>query len=110
MDWLCTPATPQMTMMAPSSTRSARSTSMVKSTWPGVSMMLQQSECERTLLPSGTGTGAHGVSAAPAARCSLDVVARPAAEGGGRLNGDTALAFELHAVHLGAHAVFALRT
>jgi hypothetical protein len=41
MDWLCTPATPQMTMMAPSSTRSARSTSMVKSTWPGVSMMLQ---------------------------------------------------------------------
>ena len=26
--------------MAPSSTRSERSTSMVKSTWPGVSMML----------------------------------------------------------------------
>ena len=26
--------------MAPSRTRSARSTSMVKSTWPGVSMML----------------------------------------------------------------------
>ena len=40
MLWLCTPLTPQSTRMAPSSTRSARSTSMVKSTWPGVSMML----------------------------------------------------------------------
>ena len=36
----CTPATPQNTAMAPSSTRSERSTSAVKSTWPGVSMML----------------------------------------------------------------------
>jgi hypothetical protein len=40
MLWLCTPLTPQSTRMAPSSTRSARSTSIVKSTWPGVSMML----------------------------------------------------------------------
>mmetsp|Transcript_33942 Transcript_33942/g.95515 ORF Transcript_33942/g.95515 Transcript_33942/m.95515 type:complete len:233 (+) Transcript_33942:2722-3420(+) len=38
--WLCTPATPHSTSTAPSSTRSARSTSMVKSTCPGVSMML----------------------------------------------------------------------
>ena len=37
-----TPATPQKTPMAPSSTRSERSTSIVKSTWPGVSMMLMR--------------------------------------------------------------------
>jgi hypothetical protein len=35
-----TPATASNTATAPSSTRSERSTSMVKSTWPGVSMML----------------------------------------------------------------------
>ena len=35
-----TPATESNTATAPSSTRSERSTSMVKSTWPGVSMML----------------------------------------------------------------------
>ena len=35
-----TPATPSYTATAPSSTRSDRSTSTVKSTWPGVSMML----------------------------------------------------------------------
>ena len=35
-----TPPTAQKTPTAPSSTRSERSTSMVKSTWPGVSMML----------------------------------------------------------------------
>ncbi len=35
-----TPATASNTATAPSSTRSDRSTSAVKSTWPGVSMML----------------------------------------------------------------------
>jgi hypothetical protein len=38
----CTPPTAQNTVHAPSSTRSERSTSMVKSTWPGVSMMLMR--------------------------------------------------------------------
>jgi hypothetical protein len=38
--WGSTPATESKTATAPSSTRSERSTSMVKSTWPGVSMML----------------------------------------------------------------------
>jgi hypothetical protein len=33
---------PSNTATAPSSTRSERSTSMVKSTWPGVSMMLMR--------------------------------------------------------------------
>ena len=37
-----TPATASNTATAPSSTRSERSTSTVKSTWPGVSMMLIQ--------------------------------------------------------------------
>ena len=36
----CTPETAQITSTPPSSTRSARSTSTVKSTCPGVSMML----------------------------------------------------------------------
>ena len=35
-----TPATPSSTTTPPSSTRRLRSTSTVKSTWPGVSMML----------------------------------------------------------------------
>ncbi len=37
-----TPATESNTVTAPSSTRSERSTSTVKSTWPGVSMMLMR--------------------------------------------------------------------
>ncbi len=37
-----TPATESNTVTAPSSTRRLRSTSMVKSTWPGVSMMLMR--------------------------------------------------------------------
>ena len=37
-----TPATESNTATAPSSTRSERSTSTVKSTWPGVSMMLMR--------------------------------------------------------------------
>ena len=38
--WGSTPATASRIATAPSSTRSDRSTSTVKSTWPGVSMML----------------------------------------------------------------------
>ena len=41
-DWGWTPATASNTATAPSSTRSERSTSAVKSTWPGVSMMLMR--------------------------------------------------------------------
>ena len=37
-----TPATESNSATAPSSTRSERSTSTVKSTWPGVSMMLMR--------------------------------------------------------------------
>ena len=40
--WGCTPATASKSATAPSSTRSDRSTSTVKSTWPGVSMMLMR--------------------------------------------------------------------
>ncbi len=40
--WGSTPATPSNTATAPSRTRSERSTSTVKSTWPGVSMMLMR--------------------------------------------------------------------
>jgi hypothetical protein len=39
-DWGSTPSLPSKTATAPSRTRSERSTSTVKSTWPGVSMML----------------------------------------------------------------------
>ena len=41
-DWGSTPATASNTATAPSRTRSDRSTSAVKSTWPGVSMMLMR--------------------------------------------------------------------
>ena len=40
--WGSTPATASKTATAPSRTRRERSTSTVKSTWPGVSMMLIQ--------------------------------------------------------------------
>ncbi len=39
-DWGSTPSLPSKTATAPSRTRRDRSTSTVKSTWPGVSMML----------------------------------------------------------------------
>ncbi len=43
--WDSMPFTPQKTTTAPSQTRRARSTSTLKSTWPGVSMMLMRVPC-----------------------------------------------------------------
>ncbi len=51
-DWGCTPATPQNTTTAPSSTRSERSTSIVKSTWPG-----RVDQVDLVLLPLERGRG-----------------------------------------------------
>ena len=48
--WGSTPATPSNTATAPSSTRSERSTSTVKSTWPGVSMMLMRWSRQKQLV------------------------------------------------------------
>ena len=48
--WGSTPATASKTATAPSSTRSDRSTSTVKSTWPGVSMMLIQLSFHRQVV------------------------------------------------------------
>ncbi len=45
-----TPATESNTATAPSSTRSDRSTSMVKSTWPGVSMMLMRWSFQKAVV------------------------------------------------------------
>src|ERR687893_83303 len=45
-DWGSTPSLPSNTATAPSRTRSERSTSTVKSTWPGVSMMLIWVSCQ----------------------------------------------------------------
>jgi len=45
-----TPPTAQNTATAPSSTRSERSTSAVKSTWPGVSMMLIRWSCQKQVV------------------------------------------------------------
>src|SRR2546430_16354746 len=47
--------------MAPSSTRSERSTSTVKSTWPGVSMMLMRYGSPRRGPEGGGGAGGVGV-------------------------------------------------
>ena len=68
-----TPATPQNTAIAPSSTRSERSTSAVKSTCPGVSMMLTRCSMPsnalidallRELFPhGGDGRGGDGDAA-----------------------------------------------
>ena len=48
----CTPATPQNTTTAPSRTRSERSTSIVKSTWPG-----RVDQVDLVLLPLERGRG-----------------------------------------------------
>ena len=48
--WGSTPATASNTATAPSSTRSERSTSTVKSTWPGVSMMLISVSCHMQVV------------------------------------------------------------
>ena len=45
-----TPATPSNTATAPSRTRKLRSTSMVKSTWPGVSMMFSRLPCQKQVV------------------------------------------------------------
>ena len=45
-----TPATESNTATAPSSTRRLRSTSIVKSTWPGVSMMLMRWSCQKQVV------------------------------------------------------------
>ena len=50
--WASTPSTAEKMTTAPSSTRSDRSTSAVKSTWPGVSMMLIVIGCPCGVLPA----------------------------------------------------------
>ena len=45
-----TPDTASKTATAPSSTRSERSTSTVKSTWPGVSMMLMRQSRQKQVV------------------------------------------------------------
>jgi hypothetical protein len=49
-DWGSTPWLESKTTMAPSSTRMERSTSMVKSTWPGVSMMLMRWSLQKQVV------------------------------------------------------------
>ena len=71
IDCDCTPATAQSTSTAPSRTRSERSTSTVKSTWPGVSMML-------ILLSSHWTVVAAEVIVMPRSRLELHVVHRRA--------------------------------
>ncbi len=49
--WGSTPPTEHSTVIAPSSTRRLRSTSIVKSTWPGVSMMLMRCSSNWLSMP-----------------------------------------------------------
>ena len=67
-----TPATPSNTATAPSRTRSERSTSTVKSTWPGVSMMLmlwsrqrQVVAAEVMVMPRSCSCTIQSMTAAP---------------------------------------------
>ena len=48
--WGSTPWLPSSTHTAPSSTRSERSTSIVKSTWPGVSMMFSRLPAQNVVV------------------------------------------------------------
>ena len=67
-----TPATESKTAIAPSRTRSERSTSTVKSTWPGVSMMLirwsfhsQAVAAEVIVIPRSCSCSIQSMTAAP---------------------------------------------
>ncbi len=67
-----TPATESKTAIAPSSTRSERSTSTVKSTWPGVSMMLMRWSChvavvaaDVIVMPRSCSCSIQSITAAP---------------------------------------------
>ena len=78
-----TPATESNTATAPSSTRSERSTSTVKSTWPGVSMMLmrwsahwQVVAAEVMVMPRSCSCAIQSIVAAPS--CTSPILyARP---------------------------------
>ena len=67
-----TPATASKTAIAPSRTRRLRSTSTVKSTWPGVSMMLirwpfhsQAVAAEVIVMPRSCSCSIQSMTAAP---------------------------------------------
>ncbi|CNH45674.1 Uncharacterised protein [Mycobacterium tuberculosis] len=67
-----TPSLPSKTATAPSSTRRLRSTSTVKSTWPGVSMMLiwlsfqkQVVAAEVMVMPRSCSCSIQSIVAAP---------------------------------------------
>ena len=71
-DWGSTPATPSNTTTAPSSTRRLRSTSTVKSTCPGVSMMLMRWSPQNAVvaaavmvMPRSCSWGIQSIVAAP---------------------------------------------
>ena len=71
-DWGSTPATESNTAMAPSSTRSERSTSTVKSTWPGVSMMFTRWSRQKAVvaaevivMPRSCSCSIQSITAAP---------------------------------------------
>ena len=71
-DWGSTPATESKSAIAPSRTLSERSTSTVKSTWPGVSMMLmrcpthsQVVAAEVIVMPRSCSCSIQSIVAAP---------------------------------------------
>ena len=83
-DWGSTPATPSNTATAPSKTFNDLSTSIVKSTWPGVSMMLilwsfqkQVVAAEVMVIPLSCSCSIQSIVAAPSwtspILCSLPV-------------------------------------
>jgi len=75
----CTPEEPQSTTTAPSRTLSERSTSMVKSTWPGVSMMLTRCSSNCCCMPCQKQVVAAEVMVMPrSCSCSIQsMVAAP---------------------------------
>ena len=75
----CTPPTESYTMTAPSSTRIERSTSIVKSTWPGVSMMLMRCSGKLSSMPFQKHVVAADVMVMPrSCSCSIQsIVAAP---------------------------------
>jgi hypothetical protein len=92
--WDCTPPTPQMTNMAPSSTRRERSTSTVKSTCPKRKARDEErSSCEK--FDEDTWRIDN-----------VDVMTFPFDIGRSRLDGNTSFAFKFHRIHRGTDWIF----
>jgi hypothetical protein len=81
------------------------------STWPGVSSSSakkgKEADCAMIGQDSWVVRGRIGTTTSNARTDNVNVRIVPSTKGGRRLNRNTLFSFQVHGIHLGAHAVFA---